>query len=295
VTLHPPPDLDLDAVAAGWTPDPLVGVGLVVLAFGYARGARRLWAHAGAGHGLAPRHVAAYGLGLAAAAVALVSPLDRASDVLFSAHMIQHELLMLVAAPLLVLGRPLVPLLWALPRSTRVGVRRIAARPRWRAAGRLATAPLFALALHAAVRWLWHLPAAFDAALAHEGVHHVQHLTFLGSAALFWWTVLQGRFGRAGYGVGIAFVFMTMLHSGVLAAMLSLSSSPWYGPHAARTMAWDLDPLADQRRAGLYMWVPAGTVMTATALALLAAWLGDARRRIARSPHPGLRSPDPPD
>ena len=73
--------------------------------------------------------------------------------------------------------------------------------------------------------------------------------------------------------------------------LLALSSAPWYAPHQARTLASGLDPLDDQRRAGLFMWVPAGAIMMSTGLALFLAWLGDARRRVERSPHPGLRSP----
>jgi putative membrane protein len=180
-------------------------------------------------------------------------------------------------------------MLWALPRGARHAVRDLAARPRMRTLARVLAAPLVVLVLHAAVRWLWHLPVAFDAALGSEWLHAVQHATFLGSAALFWWTVLQGRFGRAGYGLGVAFVFLTMLHSGVLAAMLSLSDGAWYAAHDARTAASGLDPVADQRRGGLYMWVPAGTLMMGTALGLFAAWLGEARRRISHSPHAGLR------
>jgi putative membrane protein len=289
--LHPSADLDLHAVTSAWSPDPWVGVALVVASATYPTGAHRLWASAGAGHGLAPRHVVAYGLGLLALALALVSPLDTASDALFSAHMIQHELIMLIAAPLLVLGRPVLAFLWALPRGARHAVRATAARPWVRGAARIVAAPFAVLLLHALTRWVWHLPAAFDAALADERVHALQHATFCASAALFWWCVLQGRFGRAGYGVGIAFVFVTLLSSGVLAAMISLSGSPWYAAHDARTVALGLDPVADQRRAGLFMWVPAGVIMTATALALLAAWLGQTRRRMERSPHPGLRSP----
>ena len=187
--------------------------------------------------------------------------------------------------------RPAVPVLWALPRRARHAVRAVAARRAARGAVRVLTTPLVALALHLAVRVGWHLPSAFGAALADERVHALQHATFTGSAALVWWVVLQGRFGRAGYGVGVAFVFLTMMGSGVLAAMLSLGDTPWYAAHAARSVAAGFDPVSDQRRAGLFMWVPAGTIMTATALALLAAWIGDARRRMARSPHASLRSP----
>ena len=270
-----------------WTFDPLVIAALAGAGGLYVRGALRLW-RSGRVRAVSRGRAAAYLTGLAVVALALLSPVDRVSDVLFSAHMAQHELLMLIAAPLVVIGRPLVPMLWALPRPARVRIGRLLQRGPVVGAWRIATAPLSALLLHALVRWVWHLPAAFDAALAHEPVHQLQHVTFFASAALFWWSLLHGRYGRAGYGIAVAFVFATALHSGLLAALLSLSDRPWYHAHELRTGAWGIDAASDQQRAGLLMWVPAGALMTATGLALLAAWLGEAERRVARSAHPGL-------
>jgi putative membrane protein len=271
-----------------WTWDPLVVAGLGLGVALYTVGVTRLWRVAGTRRGIRPSHAAAYGAGIAVCALALLSPLDRASDVLFSAHMAQHELLMLIAAPLIVLGRPLVPALWALPRRWRVRCGRAAQRSWLAGAGRWLTSPLIALALHAVVRWVWHLPALFDAALADERIHAVQHLMFFASAAVFWWSLIHGRYGRAGYGIAAAFVFFTMLHSGLLAAILALSDHPLYAPHAAATAAWGMDAMTDQARAGLLMWVPGGVVMMASGLAMFAAWLGHAGQRVRRSPHPGL-------
>jgi putative membrane protein len=276
-----------------WTWDPLVIAALAIAVALYARGAARLWAHAGTGHGLMRWNAAAYAAGVAAIAISLLSPLDRASDVLFSAHMVQHELLMVVAAPLIVLGRPLVAVPWALPRAWRVGLARASRRPALAGAWRVLTSPVVALVLHAAVRWIWHLPALFDAALDDERIHAFQHLTFFLTAVLFWWSLVHGRYGRVGYGVAVAFVFFTMLHSGLLAAMLSLADHPLY-EHGVRTLGWGVDPLGDQQRAGLLMWIPVGVVMTAIGLGLLAAWLGHAARRVAASRHPGLVGGDEP-
>jgi putative membrane protein len=276
--------------AGAWTWDPLVLAGLAIGATLYTRGALRLWRGAGVGHGLAPWRAAAYGGGLLAVAIALVSPLDRASDALFSVHMVQHELLMLVAAPLIVLGRPVVPLLWALPRRVRVPALASAWPVRlWR----VATAPLVALALHAVIRLAWHVPALFDLALADERIHAVQHVTFFGSAVVFWWALIYGRYGRAGYGVGLVFVFVTMLYSGLLGALLSLADHALYA-HAEPTLRWGIDPVEDQQRAGLLMWVPAGVLMIAIGLVIFAAWLGQSARRIGRSAHPSLVGSDAP-
>ena len=163
-------------------------------------------------------------------------------------------------------------------------VRRPAALRVWR----FLTAPVVALVLHGLVRWIWHLPAAFEAALADERVHIVQHVTFFASAALFWWSLVHGKYRRAGYGIAVVFVFFTAMHSGLLAALLSLSDTPWYGSHALRTNAWGLDPVEDQQRAGLLMWIPGGVLLTSIGLAFLAAWLGAAGRRVAHSSHQGL-------
>ena len=275
---------DLAEWITWWTWDPLVLAGLAACSALYTRGVRRLWCEAGVGHGLAPWRAAAYGAGIVVIAIALISPIDRASDVLFSAHMVQHELLMLVAAPLVVLGRPIVPLVWALPRGARIRALR-ATRPTriWRAV----SAPWLVLGLHAVTRLAWHVPALFDAALADERIHALQHLMFFVTALLFWWALLYGRYGRAGYGVGVAFVFFTMLYSGLLGAVLSLGDHALYA-HAGPTLRWGIDPVDDQARAGLLMWVPAGLLMMTVGLAIFVAWLGQSARLAGRSAYPGL-------
>jgi putative membrane protein len=267
-----------------WTWDPLVLAGLAASAAIYTRGALAIWHEAGVGRGVAPWRAAAFGAGIVIAALALISPIDRASDVLFSAHMVQHELLMLVAAPLVVLGRPFVPAVWALPVQIRARLLH-ATRPArlWR----VLTTPVVALALHAAARLIWHVPALFDAALGDERIHAIQHLMFFATAAVFWSALIDGRYGRAGYGVGVAFVFITMIYSGLLGAVLALGDHALYA-HAAPTLRWGIDPVDDQRRAGLLMWVPAGVIMTATALGIFAAWLGQSAARARRSQYPSL-------
>ena len=281
---------DMSEWITWWTWDPLVLAGLATSVALYTRGTLRLWRETGVGHGHAPWRTAAYGAGVVAVALALLSPLDRASDVLFSAHMVQHELLMLVAAPLVVLGRPLVPLLWALPRGPRIRIARMTRPARiWR----VVTTPLVALVLHAVIRLAWHVPALFDAALADERIHAIQHLGFFITAVVFWWALIYGRYGRAGYGVGVAFVFFTMLYSGLFGALLSLGDHALYA-HAGPTLRWGIDPVDDQQRAGLLMWVPSSLTMMAVGLAIFAAWLGQSARRVGRSPHPSLAGRDAP-
>jgi putative membrane protein len=260
---------------APWNPDPWVLVPLALSALLYAAGRAALALRGRAG-AIRRYEALAFAAGLATLVVALVSPVDRLSERLFSVHMGQHELLMLVAAPLVVVGRPLVPFLYALPARWQPGVLALARRPAVLRAWALLTAPLVAIVVHAVTRWAWHLPVLFDAALAHPALHAVQHLSFFLTAVFFWWSVVHGRYGRAGYGVSVLAVFVTVAHTGLLAAIITLAPAPLYDTYARRLGA---RALADQQVAGLLMWVPAGTLLAAVGLALFAAWLGESSRR----------------
>jgi len=266
-----------------WSWDPLVWIGLLLSGWLYTRGLDRLWLRAGADRGIRRWEAASFAAGWLALAVALVSPLDALGGVLFSAHMAQHEVLILIAAPLLVLGRPLAPLLWALPRRGRLRVGRWVQAPAVTAAWRAVTEPLAVWAIHGAALWIWHLPALYQAALDDGFIHALQHSSFFGSAALFWWALIHGRYGRLGYGAAVVYVFATSLHSGVLGALLTFAPRLWYPIYARRTGPWGLSPLEDQQLAGLLMWVPAGAVFILLGLALFAAWLREAERRVAHT------------
>jgi cytochrome c oxidase assembly factor CtaG len=139
------------------------------------------------------------------------------------------------------------------------------------------TAPVAVFSLHAAALWVWHLPALYDYALEHEAVHVVQHACFFGSAALFWWGIAHGRYGRLGYGAAVVYVFATALHGGALGALLTFSPRVWYTPYTMNHPP-GLTPLEDQQLAGLLMWVPAGILVAAGALVLFAAWLRESDR-----------------
>lgn len=244
----------------------------------YTRGLVRLW-RSDAGRATLPRWQAiAFGAGWLSVILALLSPLDRWSDILFSAHMAQHEILMLVSAPLMVLGRPFLVMLWALGAEQRATIGDALRRPAFVVMWERATGPLVVLILHAVVLWMWHVPAMFEAALHNESIHVVQHLGFFITAALFWWALIHGRYGRVGYGVGVAYVFATAMHTQILGALLTFGNRTWYPTHAARTGAMALD---DQQFAGVVMWIPFGAVFLLIALALFAAWLGEAERRVA--------------
>jgi putative membrane protein len=249
----------------------------------YLRGIRLLWRTAGPARGIHVWEAGAFAAGWLALALALLSPLHRLGSVLFSAHMAQHELLMVVAAPLLVLGRPIVPFLWALPISWRRTLGAWATASPVRSAWTFLTLPLVAWILHAAAIWLWHAPALYQATLDSDLVHTLQHASFLGTALLFWWAVLRRHEGRVGRPAAALYLFTTSVHTSLLGALLAFSTTLWYPLYRSSTAGWGLTPLEDQQLAGLIMWVPAGLAYVIATLCITASWLGDTERRVERA------------
>ena len=262
-----------------WTLDPLALSAIGVSTSVYSRGLFVLWRSAGVGRGIRRLEASAFYLGQLSLLIALVSPIDRLSDLLFSAHMTQHEILLVVAPPLVVLGKPLVAFGWAFGVRRRARVMRALDSPRLGRVWRAISAPLIILLVHGLVLWLWHIPALFEAALRNESIHALQHASFFLTAVIFWWAIARGRYGRGGYGLAAAFVFATAMHTSILGALLTVASRLWYPLYAARGQAWSVDVLEDQELAGLIMWVPAGVLLGLLALGLFAAWLGEAGRR----------------
>lgn len=247
--------------AAHWTFEPWVVGPTIVAALLYGRGLRRLWRHAGAGRGIARWQAGCFAAGTLTLVLALMSPLDALGGRSFAAHMVQHEILMLLTAPLMVLARPLAAWSWPFAPARRRRIGRALKARWWTATWSFVTAPLVAWAAHAAALWLWHVPAVFDAALANEGVHALQHASFLVTALLFWWAVI-GRDARSrpANGAALAYLFTTMLHTSALGALLTLAGSPWYPRYS----------LEDQQLGGLIMWVPGATAYLAAALTIVA-------------------------
>lgn len=265
-----------------WSFDPLVIVSLTITAILFAIGLHRLWRESPKRRSIRTWEALCFAGGWLSLFIALVSPVHAWGRVLFSAHMSQHEVLMLVAAPLLVLGRPLIAFLWALPLgwSRRLGnlgklvwVNRL-----WRTL----TIPLVAWLVHAIALWMWHIPVLFEATLYSEVVHTVQHLSFLLSALLFWWALIHGPQGAMGYGAAVLYLFTTSIHSGVLGALITVAGTVWYPSYAGLTASWGLTPLEDQQLGGLIMWIPAGLVYVIAGLALFAGWLREADLRAAK-------------
>jgi putative membrane protein len=250
--------------------------GLMVLGACYAAGTHRL-ARRGAVH--RTRESIAFWLGWGVLLASIMPPLDGLALEIFSAHMAQHELMMLVGAPLLIAGRPVSTVLWGLPQSARPGAAALLQGPAPSALWRALTTPVVAWAVHGLVIWVWHAPALYEWAVHNESVHAVQHLMFVGTSMLFWWGLIYGRYGRAGYGAAVLYVFTTAVHTGILGALVTFAGRPLYPTYVGTAMARGTDPLADQQVAGLLMWVPAGIVLTLIGLALFMAWIGESDRR----------------
>ena len=245
----------------------------------YAIGVRRLWQRAGRGRGITFAQAARFVAGWLTLCAALLSPIDTLGAALFSAHMVQHELLMVVAAPLLVLSRPLEAWTWALKPAWRKALAGVARFRPLRAAWRTCTEPIGAWSLHAIALWAWHMPVLFDAALADYAVHIVQHSCFLASALFFWWSIFA-RGARRG-GAAVASLFTTMMHTSALGALLTFAPTSWYA-HYASASAFGLSSLEDQQLGGLVMWVPGGFAYLVAGLVIAAAWLAPATRHELR-------------
>jgi cytochrome c oxidase assembly factor CtaG len=255
---------------ARWTFDPWIVTPLLAGGLLYGLGTARVWRSAGLGHGIRFWRAAAYASGWLSLAGALVSPLHWLGEHLFTAHMIEHEIIMAIAAPLIVLARPLGALFWALPKAARRTLQRTGRHPHWRLAWKWLTRPRNATALHGIALWAWHAPPLMDLTITDITLHRLQHLSFFGSALLFWWAMVR----RADYGSAAGHVFITMLHMSVLGALIALAPHVLYGAQTLYAPEWGLTPLEDQQLAGLVMWVPAGTIYAGAALAFVALWIG---------------------
>lgn len=256
------------AVLRTWSWDPSILVGIAALAglYGlelkrtrrrYEADATRRW------------RVVSFGAGLLVLALALVSPLDALADFyLFSAHMLQHVLLLLVVPSLLLLG---------LPRSSVTLVEQLAPAGSLR---QKLTGPLPALLAYSALMWAWHAPVLYEAALGDARIHVVEHLCFLGSATLFWWPICrpESSFAALPELLQIVYLFGAALSSTLLAAILTFASSvlyPTYAlgpPYSAVRDALGISPLVDQQVGGLLMWVGSAIWFLGAAWIILFRW-----------------------
>ncbi len=246
-------------VVVGWRPDLTAALGIAGLVALHVAGAR---ARRPGGEGV-PTRPPAFAIGVAALVLAIASPLESLAGRLLTAHMLQHLLLVLVAAPALVRARTPLTVLRTLPVTWRrrllPPVRRFTARAGPGAVGLVALA-------HLLVVLTWHLPGPYTAALTRPVLHVLEHLTLVASGMAFW--AAFGLSRTRPVAVAGAVSFLTALASGLLGALLSFAGTRLYPVHGDGPMAFGLSPLDDQRLAAAIMWLPGGMVyLLATAYA----------------------------
>jgi cytochrome c oxidase assembly factor CtaG len=267
-------------VWTAWTLDLPVMVPALIVGFFYARGLTQ-WKDRHRQH--PAWRVACYYLGLATLVLSIVSPLDSLGAHHFFMHMIQHELIMLVAIPLALLGAPTTPVLRGMPKWLRLGVvAGVASDSIARAIWRFLTQPLIALALYTGVLIAWHLvPEWYDAAVRNPNVHYVQHISFAATAFLFWWNVIDPAPLRAsmGYLLRMAYVVAATTAQSVIAALLTLSTRPLYDVYETARPIFHLSPLSDQELGGLIMWVPGQMLHLIVIGVLFGVWAVQSERR----------------
>jgi cytochrome c oxidase assembly factor CtaG len=236
-----------------------------------------------------PLRTASFLAGLATIVLALDSPIDAYADELFWVHMTQHILLLTVAPPLILLGRPW-PRMWrAFPLRLRTRVGRAIARARWTAPLRTLARPLPAWLLFNVTIVAWHIPGAYDATLSVPIIHNLEHAMFFFFGLLFWARVIDpGPLRpRLVWPARIAYVVGAMVVGWVLAIALVVVPHPLYGHYAAlATRPGGISALTDQQIAGGMMWVPGSIAYTITMLVGFYRWLEPDTE--ARSQQPAL-------
>ncbi len=249
-----------------WTLDPLLLISLALLlgAYFYALGPlRRRW---GVAEPVDRAKVAWFVIGWLVLALALLSPLDTLGDeFLFSAHMIQHMLIAIVAPPLLLLG---IPAWMVAPLFKRETVRRAA---RWVAH------PVVAFGIFQADIWLWHAPALYDLTLANDTVHVIEHLSFFLFGLLYWLPVMSPTpaIPRMSKGFAILYLFVGCQPMVALGALLTFAAQPLYQPYVEAPRVWGLSPLADQQLGGLIMWLPSNIPYLIALSVIFFQWLAE--------------------
>ena len=279
---HGPAPLEPPSVGnllLGWTPEPAVVLPLLAAALVWLALVRRI----DRAHPATPvprRRTVAFLLGLGAIAVALLSGIEAYDTTLFSIHMVQHLLLTLVAAPLLVLAAPVTTLLRAATPNVR---RRILLPILHSRVLRVVGFPVVAGVVFAAVMWGTHFSGVFDAALEDPLLHDLEHALFLGAGLLFWWPAvgLDPSPWRMSHPVRAMYVFVQMPQGTFLAVTIQGSSAPLYEHYATVARSWGPTALQDQQIAGGIMWLGGDLIFVGAIAAILAGWMLHEQRQQA--------------
>ena len=239
-----------------WSLDPEVLAPAALAGFFYLRGLHR-WEERSREHPW--WRTALYFTGLAILVLALESPVDNLGQHHLTFHMLQHELLLMLAVPLILLGAPTTPTLLGLPPVLRMQViRPVAKSGLGRRLYRLLTHPLLAVGLLSFTLAAWHLvPGWYDAALEDAALHDLQHISYAVAGVLFWWNVIDPMPLRAvmGYPLRMLYVLVGGTPKHFIAASIALASEPLYDTYREAEPVFALSPLDDQAIGGLIMWV----------------------------------------
>ena len=221
-----------------------------------------------------------YALALGAIGCALLSPLDDLASYLLIAHMAQHELLMMLAPPLILLANPVPVLMWGLSGSSRLQAGNLLTRHSLirRVRDVLGWMPV-AWSIYVVNLWVWHFPAIYDAALRVPWIHDVEHISFFFSALLFWWPVVRpaSRPAPAEDGKRIVYLFLAAAQDTVLSGLIGLSDKILYPHYETALRLWNLTPREDQIGGGLVMWAVGSVTYLVAILVLVNALLGEGR------------------
>ncbi len=278
-------------VASAWVWRPAVLIPLGALGVLYVRGWWRL-GRVPRTRGAAPAwRLAAYLAGLASVVLALCSPLELLSELSFTAHMVQHQLLLMMAPPLLLLAEPFPVTLWGLPPRLRRRVGATVARPGpVRSVLRTLTWMPVAGGLYTLTLWGWHYPLAYEAALRYPVLHDVEHLTFFGTALVFWWPIVNPapRLRRLTtgvmYGARIGYLILATAQNTLLGAVLGLAERALYPSYAAAPrLLLEWSPVDDQSFGGGVMWSGSHMFLVAVLVLLHRAMEAEGRKADART------------
>lgn len=234
--------------------------------------------------------------GLAIVWIALMSPIDVLSAQFFYMHMIQHLLLVMIAPPLLLIANPMPIMLWGLPRTLRREVGRwLQPSSPVRRALHAATGPGIIWLLFVATLVGWHDSQAYNATLVSEFVHDLEHITFFGTAMLFWWTVIGAAprlRPRMGHGVRIGYTLSVVPPNMLTGVAISFAQEPLYPFYTTVPRLGEMTVMEDQMLGGILMWIPGSMMYLVAALILIAQVLRDQSDLASQAARPpGLDNP----
>lgn len=246
------------AVLGRWEIAPLFMVSLVIAVWLYVAGVMRVNRQHPDSKVPRKRHVC-FGIGVGALVIALISPLGAYDDTLFSLHMVQHLLIMDVAAPFLLLAAPLTLILRASTPSFR---KRIVLPILHSRVVRAVSFPVVAWFVYAAVLWGSHYSGLYEESLVNNWVHNGEHLVYLAAAMLFWWQAIgiDPAPWRIPHPVRVVYVFLFMPQMAWLGLAFYGSDHVFYAHYANLARTWGPSPLLDQQAAGAVMWLIGDTL-----------------------------------